>query len=334
MAANRILYVSYNPETLVRDEQLLIRAGYEVDSVFGTDGLMACGSVGDYASVLIDHACPLDDRTKVISWLKTTSPEVNILPADWVQEYAVGDSPALASAAYAPSEQAVIQTSTESSQASDSRLSPRVEVHQHSQAGSQKEVALEFRLLYRGKLPAGSSSDRRRKQQIHMIRKQFHQQLQLLWQQHRALSGFLAHPAQSSEQESFRPMFEMKADNFARCGYRFLPLVSRETGLGCGLEILLLRRDDPAGLIRTAGGMENRLNLLLAALRMPSTCDEVGDVPDVHEDPFYVLMEDDSLVDEVTISTDRLLTPLTSQDALQDVLLLIHVKTTVLDLGV
>jgi hypothetical protein len=80
--------------------------------------------------------------------------------------------------------------------------------------------------------------------------------------------------------------------------------------------------------------MENRLNLLLAALRMPCTCDEVGDVPDVDEDPFYVLMEDDSLVDEVTISTDRLLTPLTSQDALQDVLLLIHVKTTVLDLGV
>ena len=177
MAPNRILYVSYNPETLVRDEQLLIRAGYEVDSVFGTDGLMACGSVGDYASVLIDHACPLDDRTKVISWLKTTSPEVNILPADWVQEYAVGDSPAPASAAYAPSEQAVIQTSTESSQASDSRLSPRVEVHQHSQAGSQKEVALEFRLLYRGKLPAGSPSDRKRKQQIHMIRKQFHQHI-------------------------------------------------------------------------------------------------------------------------------------------------------------
>jgi|SRR5271165_5292272 len=98
MTTNRILYVSYNPETLVRDEQLLIQAGYDVDSVFGADGLMACGSASDYASVLIDQACPLEDRTKVISWLKTTSPGVNILPSEWVQEYAVYNSPAPSSA--------------------------------------------------------------------------------------------------------------------------------------------------------------------------------------------------------------------------------------------
>ena len=93
MAANRILYVSYDPETLVRDEQLLIRAGYEVDSVFGTDGLMACGSAVRLRSgSSLTSACPLEDRAKVISWLKTTSPGVNILPSDWVQEYAVSDS--------------------------------------------------------------------------------------------------------------------------------------------------------------------------------------------------------------------------------------------------
>ena len=127
-------------------------------------------------------------------------------------------------------------------------------------------------------------------------------------------------------------MVERQADNFARCGHRFVPLVSRETGLGCSLEMLLLRRDDPAGLIPTAGGMERRINILLDALRMPRTCDEVGEVPEADEDPFYVLMEDDSLVNQLTINTDRLLTPLTPQETLHDVMLLIHVNSTVIRL--
>jgi len=169
---------------------------------------------------------------------------------------------------------------------------------------------VEFRLLYQGKLPAAGQSGHRPKQQVHAIRKQFHQQLQLLWQQHRGLSGFLA-AAKSSPQESSRSMVELQADNFAPCGYRFVPLVSRETGLGCSLEMLLWRRDDPAGLIPTAGGMDQRLHVLLGALRMPRTCDEVGEVPEADEDPFYVLMEDDSLVNQLTINTDRLLIPLT-----------------------
>jgi len=97
--------------------------------------------------------------------------------------------------------------------------------------------------------------------------------------------------------------------------------------------MLLWRRDDPAGLIPTAGGMDQRLNVLLGALRMPRTCDEVGEVPEADEDPFYVLMEDDSLVNEVTISTDRLLTPFTPQETLHDVVLLIHVKSIVTPLG-
>jgi hypothetical protein len=80
MAANRTLYVNCNPATLIRDEQALIRAGYDVDSVFGADGLLACESVAEYASVLIDGACPLWRREKMISWLRSTYPKIDILP--------------------------------------------------------------------------------------------------------------------------------------------------------------------------------------------------------------------------------------------------------------
>ena len=74
--AKRILYVDSNPATLIRDEQLLMRAGYQFDTVFGTDGAMACRSVAEYASVLIDEACPLEDRKKLICWLASQSAQL------------------------------------------------------------------------------------------------------------------------------------------------------------------------------------------------------------------------------------------------------------------
>jgi hypothetical protein len=80
VTVKRILYVNYNPATLIRDEQLLMRAGYEVDSVCGTDGLMACGSVAEYTSVLLDDACLPEDREKVLTWLTTNFPKLNVLP--------------------------------------------------------------------------------------------------------------------------------------------------------------------------------------------------------------------------------------------------------------
>jgi hypothetical protein len=81
MAANRILYVNYNPAALIRDEQLLMQAGYEVDTVFGKDGMMACRSIAEYACVLIDEACPLEDRKKLTYWLTANFPKLTILPA-------------------------------------------------------------------------------------------------------------------------------------------------------------------------------------------------------------------------------------------------------------
>jgi len=81
VATKRILYVNHNPATLIRDEQSLMRAGYEVDTVFGTDGVMACRSVAEYAFVLIDQACPLEDRNKLTHWLEENFPKLTILPA-------------------------------------------------------------------------------------------------------------------------------------------------------------------------------------------------------------------------------------------------------------
>jgi hypothetical protein len=66
---------------LIRDEQLLMRAGYDVDTVFGKDGMMARESVAEYAFVLIDEACPLEDRKKLTHWLEENLPKLTILSA-------------------------------------------------------------------------------------------------------------------------------------------------------------------------------------------------------------------------------------------------------------
>ena len=81
VAGNRILYVNYNPAKLVRDEQKLIRAGYDVDTVFGKDGLEACTSLAEHTSISIDEECPPEEREKLIAWLKVNFPRLNILSA-------------------------------------------------------------------------------------------------------------------------------------------------------------------------------------------------------------------------------------------------------------
>jgi len=81
VATRQILYVNYNPARLVRDEQWLMRAGYEVDTVFGIDGLLACRSVAEYTSISIDEECPWEEREKLISWLTANFPRLSILPA-------------------------------------------------------------------------------------------------------------------------------------------------------------------------------------------------------------------------------------------------------------
>jgi hypothetical protein len=123
------------------------------------------------------------------------------------------------------------------------------------------------------------------------------------------------------------------AARYAKYGYKWLPLVTEELGIACSLDILFLRRDAPGKIIVSGGGdIDNRLKVLFDALRMPKYADEVQDcTPKENENPFFCLLEDDTLINHVKITTDRLLTPLESGEAINDVVLVIHVKTIVVN---
>lgn len=190
---------------------------------------------------------------------------------------------------------------------------------------------VEFKLIYRGRLPAVSRNSTRSREK-HEIRKVFHRQLREFWSVQPYLSkGLTKKQLNTAVGKEPRTPVEVMADRYARVGYRFVPLITESRSLGAELDILFLRRDAPGKVVSSAGGdLDNRLKVLFDAFRIPLYDQEVvGFAPEADEDPFFILLEDDSLISKITVSTDRLLTPLESDESINDVHLIIGVRVKV-----
>jgi hypothetical protein len=192
-----------------------------------------------------------------------------------------------------------------------------------AEASEQPGYELEFRLVYRGQLPAQGSGDARSKEK-HRIRKAFHPQLKELWQQH----DFLRFRTEPHDKVSPFSYVENIAENYRRCDHRFVPLVTEDNGLACSLGILFLRRDSPGNLVQHGGDLDNRIKTLFDGLRFPESCAGVT-APGEGEDPFFCLLSDDSLITDVSVTTDRLLVPQDDDERVHDVVLIVHVKTKI-----
>jgi hypothetical protein len=211
---------------------------------------------------------------------------------------------------------------------------------------------MEFRLVYQGPLRAEQNDAKfgrhGRAEDKQKLRKHFHLQLRELWQQHPDLReqsemfvvtettphNFVDYPGPGVKR--FRPVMpgspgsrkyvDCVADDHVRCnGNRFVPLVSEKGGFTCSLDILFLRRDNPGNLVEPGGDIDNRIKVLLDGLRMPKYERELGGIAiEQDEDPFFCLLEDDKLITNLSITTDRLITPLTASEHVNDVVLVIH----------
>ncbi len=189
---------------------------------------------------------------------------------------------------------------------------------------------MEFRLVYKGLLPSQKSGGGgARNQEKHQIRLAMHEQLKLLWREHPLLKGWFN---RVSLDRDARTHIDELGDKFQKCKFRFLPLVNNVSGLACSLDILFLRRDPPGTPIISGGDMDNRLKVLLDGLKMPREC---GQIPskwkqDPTHDPLFCLMEDDNLITEIKVTSDRLLVPLGKDEHRHEVELVIHVTTKIL----
>jgi len=204
-------------------------------------------------------------------------------------------------------------------------------VHKYVEIGSgepiESENLVEFHLLYSGPLhSAGSANPRKEK---HAIRKVFHSQLRHLWMSNSNLrrmadmigrsayaeeineqlrKGEIPSAADLSEEDAIQKGLLTWGKNWNRNGFNFLPLVAREFCLRCCLDILFLRVED-RNYVLQGGDIDGRIKILFDSLRMADSASELppGAVPEADENPFFCLLENDDLISEVRVNTDRLL---------------------------
>jgi hypothetical protein len=184
---------------------------------------------------------------------------------------------------------------------------------------------MEFRLTYEGILLGHHEArGNNRADHKHEIRKKFHPQLRQLWKVNPVLrTDVVGNP----DGVSSTPRLQALADGYTRCGYRFVPLVTGQLRLLCSLSILFLRPDEPGGALQS-GDLDNRIKTLLDCLRLPNNTAELGRhlTPESDEDPFFCLLEDDSLVSHLSVETDILLQPTGERFDKNDARLVITVK--------
>ena len=154
-------------------------------------------------------------------------------------------------------------------------------------------MALVFR--YRGPLPATNDKNKRliEKQQI---RRQLHVQIARLMNKPPA------------------DLYRL-SDSYDRKhigGFIFQPIIcNKKRQVACQLEIRLYSRD-PFGAIIQNADLDNRIKTLFDALRPPQNENELpeGEKPaNDSEKFFWVLLEDDSLITDLIIKSERLLIP-------------------------
>lgn len=188
---------------------------------------------------------------------------------------------------------------------------------------------MKFRLTYEGELKAAGNHSRRVNEKW-SIRKALAPQLEELWKVHPALKGIglcverpLRMDPQGERRVAFKPRSEVAWEikvPIIRGDRRFVPLVRNSLNLVCGLDILFMRKDQPGELILKGGDIDNRLKTLFDALSVPDAQDiRPGDIPrdpqahhsvqPPHDAPLFLcLLESDSLITAVNVTTDRLLT--------------------------
>jgi hypothetical protein len=181
-------------------------------------------------------------------------------------------------------------------------------------------IAMKFRLFYEGRLLAANGDPRQGQadkmaDHKHEIRRAFHKQLKHFWSTNRFLSThntwgeMFNHP-----RDTWMNLPELLVKYVERVhptlnGFSFVPLVCEEFEISCRLDLLILRRDKPGGIFQSRD-LDNRLKVIFDALKMPKNISELGAAsPAEDENPLFVLLQEDSLIDHVSVETDELLDP-------------------------
>ena len=158
---------------------------------------------------------------------------------------------------------------------------------------------MEFTLYYRGPLKANRGAKEK-----HKLRQRFHSQLKELWNQKPLLAFQERLLDQTIKDQSINVIKKIGR-------FQFAPLIAEKVSLVAELDISLLRPEPPGSIVTQSGDIDNRLKTLLDALKVPSSPGSLPSnaKPSKDENPFFCLLEDDSLITKISVTTDRLLEP-------------------------
>lgn len=186
---------------------------------------------------------------------------------------------------------------------------------------------MRFVLVYRGQLSATQGKRGKTCHERRLIREQISPQIKRLWEVNESLvklqwdarvpdgskagslmggvgtprAPYLVKPPADPVGEGYEDLVAP----IARCGKLFRPLIRKSLDLTCTLKILFLRQEDPGSLIKKAGDIDNRIKTFIDALEMPAYELDGDETDDLN----FCLLEDDTLVRGLEISTERLLLP-------------------------
>jgi hypothetical protein len=203
---------------------------------------------------------------------------------------------------------------------------------------------MEFRLTYEGKL-ASIQGDPVCQQKIkpsqrenkYAMRRAFHAQLRRLWE----VTPFLNAGERSgpsvflTESGPDSPAYDRAtlAARHARGQFNWIPLVTKDLNLICGLDVLFLRPDPPGSLV-WRGDVDNRIKTLIDALKIPDDNEDYHlRTPLADEQPMYCLLQDDRLVTKLSVETDQLLDAISEKEDRVKLIITVRLRPHEMHLG-
>jgi len=156
---------------------------------------------------------------------------------------------------------------------------------------------------YKGRLPAVNDQNKRHSEK-QQIRRQLHPQI----------ASFMEDPP--------NPIFLLSesSERVTIGAFTFQPIICRRHKLRCKIDLVIFSRD-PFGSVIQNADLDNRLKTLFDALRPPRSIDELpkGDVPGDDESLFWTLLQDDSLITDLSVRSEILYTPLQRDERRSDI---------------